>query len=334
MRARTLGFCAVALLTTACGLRPWTPSVSVAFWAEDVPEAQITTLPSSAELASRWQLAPTDPWARWGKSTLVSSPDALGPSAPLPDIKKLEVIGKAEAAAVRLAAAGLPKDTLFMVDLRGAATCAFTSRLSRESATPVAPVLTFANWPANDAVVPAEETLAGLVAYTPRLPAPPIDSDVAMPSTPVFMLDAWRLAYRFDDPGSDYDNRYMLMPGDLPDAAALAERGIKRVIYVVEDLDDAEVEEDDLAYTFQQWENAGVSIHIIDLDFVEKLRVGVEPEVAYRPVRYHPRARWTIVDDPIFYARARAGFGMAYGRPSFYGPGHGGSGGGFRGSGG
>ncbi len=329
MRARSLGFCAVALLTSACGLRPWTPSVSVAFWAEDVPAARITQVPSSAALAARWQLAPTDPWAKWGKSTLVSSADAVGTSAPLPDITKLEVIAKAENAAVRLAAAGLPKDTLYMVDLRGAATCAFTARLSRESATPVAPVLTFANWPANDAVVPAEETLAGLVAYTPRLPPPPIDSEVAMPSTPVFMLDAWRLAFRFDDPGDDYDNRYMLMPGDLPDAAALAERGITRVVYVVEDLDDAEVEEDDLAYTFRQYSAAGVSIHIVDLDFVEKMRVGVEPEIAYRPVRYYPRARWTIVDDPYFYARARGGFGMSYGRPSF-GPGSGG----FRGSGG
>jgi hypothetical protein len=38
------------------------------------------------------------------------------------------------------------------------------------------------------------------------------------------------------------------------------------------------------------------------------------------------RDRYTLVDDPVFYGRARAGFGLAFGRP-FYGSGfHGGGG--------
>ena len=47
---RILGV-SVALLAAGCSLRPWTPSVSVAFWAEDVPESRDVALPESATLA-------------------------------------------------------------------------------------------------------------------------------------------------------------------------------------------------------------------------------------------------------------------------------------------
>ena len=36
----------IAVLTGACTLRPFTPSVSVAYWAQDVPAAQQRTVPS------------------------------------------------------------------------------------------------------------------------------------------------------------------------------------------------------------------------------------------------------------------------------------------------
>ena len=62
---------------------------------------------------------------------------------------------------------------------------------------------------------------------SPRLP-PAARQDV---SRPVFLLDAWRLAYRFDDPGDEtYDNRYILTAGDLPDVETLRARGIERVV--------------------------------------------------------------------------------------------------------
>lgn len=50
-----LGF-SVALLAAGCGLRPWTPSVSVAFWAQDVPAGTEVSLPQSTELACAWQV--------------------------------------------------------------------------------------------------------------------------------------------------------------------------------------------------------------------------------------------------------------------------------------
>jgi hypothetical protein len=318
---RRIGIVPVALFGVGCSaLRPWTPSVSVAFWAEDVPEASEVSLPTSPELAARWQVAPESPWARYHKGTLISSVDPMAGHATLPDVRRLEVAAKADAAAAHVARAGLPSDTLWLLDLRGAASAAFVARLSRDAKEPIAPVVTFNNWPAADGIVPADETLAGLLAFPPRLPAP----EELRNAHPVFLLDSWRLAYRFDDPGDMFDNRYMLMPSDLPDAEALRAAGITRVVYVVEDLDDAEVEEDDLNASFRAWQAAGIGIHIVDLPFLETIAPPVngiwQADWATRlaPRGYWVRERYTLVDDPVFYTRARGGFGLAYGRPFIY----------------
>ena len=317
---RILGI-SVALLASGCSLRPWTPSVSVAFWAEDVPEGRDVSLPQSIELARSWQV-PTDvAWSRYSKGTLMSAVDSMGGVATLPDVRSLEVASEAEAAAANVARVGLPAGTLWLLDLRGAASCAFAARLSREAREPVASVVTFNNWPAEDSVVPADETLAGLIAFSPKQPPPDAKS-----AHPVFLLDSWRLAYRFDKPDdSTYDNRYMVMQGDLPDAATLHAQGITRVVYVVEDLDDAEVEEDDLHASFSAWQAAGLGIHMVDLAFLAGIPASgdgaLRADWAARlaPQAYWVRDRYTLVDDPVFYGRARAGFGLAFGRPFFYG---------------
>ena len=339
MRRRVLGL-SVALLAAGCGLRPWTPSVSVAFWSQDVPAGRDVALPQSAELARAWQVPSDLAWSRYGKGTLASAVDPMGGSATLPDVRALDVVAQAESAASHVARGGLPANTLWVVDLRGAASCAFAARLSQQAAEPVASVLTFNNWPADDSVVPADETLAGMIAFPPKQPA--ADATTAHP---VFLLDSWRLAYRFDTPPDGaYDNRYMLMPGDLPDAETLRAQGITRVVYVVEDLDDAEVEEDDLNASFRAWQAGGVPIHMVDLDFLENVPAPkdgtwqVDWTARLSPERYVVRERYTLVDDPIFYGRARAGFGFAFGRP-FLHPGYRGSGGyggsrGYGGSGG
>jgi hypothetical protein len=315
---RILGI-SVALLAAGCGLRPWTPSVSVAFWAEDVPAGREVTLPKSTELARAWQVPGDVAWSRWSKGTLMAALEPMGDAATLPDVRTLEVVGVAEAAAANVARGGLPADTLWIVDLRGAASCAFAARLSRDAREPVASVVTFNNWPANESVVPADETLAGLLAFPPQ--QPPSDAKSAHP---LFLLDSWRLAFRFDKPSDEtYDNRYMLMPSDLPDIETLHAQGITRVVYVVEDLDDAEVEEDDLNATFRAWQGAGLGIHMVDLAFLTDVPAPVDGSwrvdwtQRLAPQGYLVRQRYTLVDDPIFYGRARAGFGLAYGRPLF-----------------
>ena len=321
---RALRIIPVAILGVGCGhLRPWTPSVSVAFWSEDVPDVTEWTLPSSADLAAQWTMLPQSPWARFHKGTLIASVDPMAGRASLPDVRRLEVAAEADAAAAHLARVGLPSNTLWIVDLRGAASAAFASRLSRDAKEPVAPVVTFNNWPANEGIVPADETLAGLLAFPPRLPPP--EETAIRNAHPVFLLDSWRLAYRFDEPEDGaFDNRYMLMPADLPDVEMLRAQGITRIVYVVEDLDDAEVEEDDLNASFRAYQAAGIGIYIVDIDFLKTVPPPVngtwQTDWAMRlaPRNLWVRERYTLVDDPLFYSRARGGFGLAFGRPFIY----------------
>ncbi|MDB4995593.1 MAG: hypothetical protein JWM74_3025, partial [Myxococcaceae bacterium] len=228
----------------------------------------------------------------------------------------------------RLASTGLPHDTLFVVDLRGAASVAFGASMSRWWHERVANVLTFNNWPADDELIPAEETLAALVAMQPILPQGAPDS----PSVPVFLLDAWRLAFREDTIDDQVtDNRYMLTTADFPSAAVLRQRGITRVVYLVEDLDDTELVEDDCHATFAAWQESGIALYMTDLSWALKNvsrdeRFGEnlsDKRIAIQP-------RMTLADDPRFYVRAHGGFGGIYGRPwgASFGPGYGGGHGG------
>ena len=314
----------LALLSSACAGQPWTPSVPVAFWSEPVPDGrEMLGDIHDIDLLGRWSLPATDPWAPYQKVTLLTALADMEPGTRLPDTNALEVVQRARVCAHRVATAGIPRGTMFVVDLRGAASVAFGAELSRASASPVSLVLTFNNWPAQDEVVPAEEALAALVADAPR---------AAGPGSPVFLLDAWRLAYRFDqaDPDS-VDNRYAVT--DLPSAEVLALAGINRVVYLVEDLDETDVEEDDLNGVFGAWQASGVRIAMMDLDLSIALR---DWDDATSSALLDVRPRHVILDDPGFYVRARGGFGGIRGTPGragghahwggsgFHGGGHGG----------
>jgi hypothetical protein len=194
-------------------------------------------------------------------------------------------------------------------------------------------VPTFNNWPAEDELVPAEETLAALTTFSPRA------ADGNPAARPVFLLDAWRLAYRFDEPGEDtYDNRYILSTSDLPDVETLRAHGIRRIVYVVQSLDDATVEEDDLHVPFTEWERAGMPIAMVDLDRLEQPILADRWDGIWVDYGYVCEPRITLIDEPHFYIRARGGFGGIHARPSpvhagggwtghgGYGGGHGGGG--------
>jgi hypothetical protein len=296
----------IAILSTACAARPFTPSVSVAYWSEEVPGSVQAPTTRPSEAIGRWQLPTSDPWSRYTKLTLLGSLDADASHLELPDVMRLDVVQRAERAAAALASAGLPSDTLWMVDLRGPASVAFGAALTRLAREPVSPVLTFNNWPAENELIPAEETLAALLLLTPKMPA----GGVA--GRPVFLLDSWRLAYRFDAPDEEvYDNRYVLNPTDLPDAETLRAQGITRVVYIVDSLDDTDTEEDDLHEVFLAYQAAGVSLHLVDLTWAEG-RVSSAPAplpVALGDQVFVVRERVTILSSPIFYNRARGGFG-------------------------
>jgi len=310
MIRRALALSPVAAFATGCVTEPMTPSVDVTNWAQE-PAVRATTLPSRDEVMRRWQLAPGDPWAPYAKYTLVSAIDSMpGANIELPDVNSLDDVLRARAAAIRVAQEGLPPGTLFVVDMRGAASVAFGVTLSRATGGQVSLVPTFNNWPADGELVPAEETLAAMASMAPH-----VDPNV-QGTTPVFLLDAWRLAYRLDSPGDDtYDNRYILTPSDLPDAATLRARGIVRVVYVVQNLDDTSVEEDDLHTSFMEWQSGGIPISMVDLDVLERPLPPQGWGVVFDDDVLVVVPRVLIIDEPGFYVRAHGGFGGIHARP-------------------
>ena len=305
----------IAIFSGACTIRPFTPSVSVAYWPQDVPPVVQATLPDAASAIARWQLPPENAWSRYEKYTLLSSLDSVPLAAEIPDVRYLELVREAECAAGHVAAAGLPPNTAWVVDLRGAASVAFGTTLSQQSATPVAPVITFNNWPAEEEVIPAEETLGALLEFQPRLP-----SATDARTTPVFLLDAWRLAYRLNEVEDSFtDNRYALSTADLPDPDTLRAQGITQLIYVVQSLHDTEIEEDDLNEIMVMYQNAGIELIMLDLPGLCGMQDSSPGAYDWRPIfvqrAFRATPRTVLMQQPNFYERSRGGFGGVHAGP-------------------
>jgi hypothetical protein len=297
------------------------PSIAAYDWSA-VPPPRPMTVPSSSEVAAWWMLTARNPWAPFQKATLLAALEAAECPRELPDVEQLDEVKRARAAAEQLAQEGLPEGTMWVVDLRGAASVAFGAALSDKSQTPVSAVMTFHNWPATNETVPAEETLSALATMHPRQPK---GSDGG---SPVFMLDAWRLTHRYDRPDQEAtDNRYMLTPSDLPLPELLQTHNIRRVIYVVDSLDDSQAEEDDLHEIFATYQKAGIDVAISDLAELTAIAQARPAMPYYGQTLVIDPARPLLVDDPSFYHRARGGFGgtnviysVNFGLSGAYGP--------------
>lgn len=312
MRTRSALLVPPVLLATGCvATRPPTPAVSISYWSGP-PESAQMVLPSRADALRRWQLSPGDPWSPYAKYTLLTALAAAPEAVTLPDPLKVDDVDRASLAGQQLGHGGLPPGTIFIVDMRGAASVAFGVALSRTAHQPVSLVPTFNNWPGDDEVIPAEETLAALAMMWPRPPPPS-----AEPPSPVFLLDAWRLAYRFDEPDEGaYDNRYILTSADLPSAEALQARGIDRVVYVVSSRQATTLEEDDVHATFFEWQRSGLPIAMVDLDRLERPIYEDEWDQIFVEDAFVVLPRVTLLEEPGFYILARGGFGGIYAHPS------------------
>lgn len=313
------------LFSGSCVTGPYTQSTNFLARAEDVPGARSVLLPPFTDAYAAWQLPPQNPWARYHKATLLASLEDTPTEGLLPDVSELEIVRRAREAGAVLALAGLPADTMWVLDLRGAAAVALGTTLSHQAQAPVSLVLTFNNWPAPEELVPAEETLSALVSMRPRPPDP-----FAAGSRPVFLLDAWRLAYREAQPDDEvFDNRYVLNAGDLPGPEVLRLQGIRQVVYVIESRGEDTVEEDDLHAVFLAYQQAGITLALVDLSDLLQLADGTPPQPWLGRHGLYVRLRSTLLGSPSFYARAHGGFGGPHARPSHFG--HFGFGGGFRG---
>ncbi len=335
MLARTTASLTIpAILLTACATtRPGAlaqvpPSASVPQWDEMAAPKRMYA-PSMDEIAARWLLPQSSPWAAYDKMTLLAALGSTDRVIELPNVSELDVVLDAQRAAEVVARVGVP-NALWVVDLRGAASVAFAASLSQASSQSIAPVLTFNNWPAQDELVPAEETLAALVSMQPRLPTSEADHGI-----PVFLLDAWRLAYKNERPDDETtDNRYMLTPSDLPAPEVLLSRGINSVMYVVENLAVTTTEEDDLHETFAAYQESGITITMVDLRWLFALDNPARWDERRERNRLIIEPRVTLLQDEHFYRRAHGGFGgvQVYsgggGHGFGAGIGHGGHGGG------
>jgi hypothetical protein len=296
-------------------------------------------LPNSSLVASRWRLPTEDAWGRYSKVTLLSALDRLAPGSQLPEVTQLDVVRAAADAAYHASQMVMPPGVMLLVDLRGAASVAFGATYSLRARRPTSPVLTFNNWPDENGFVPAEETLAACVQFAPKIETwvqTTGPSGQAFERQPVFLLDAWRLAFRDDEVDDDvYDNRYGLTQADLPTAETLRDAGITRLLYVVESLDDTDKEEDDLNAMFQSYQAAGIGLYMVDLAFLRKLESSSDWGRLFAARAIWAKPRETVVTQPWFYQRSLGGFGGWHARPLRIGPFFSGSGGGgLRGGGG
>jgi len=225
-------------------------------------------------------------------------------------VSELEVVQRAEVSAGLLAEAGLPPGTMWVVDMRGAASVAFGARLSSRLSGKVAAVPVFANLPSERELTPASEVLAALVSMPPDTGAP-------KGSTPVFLLDAWRRAY-LDDAFDGYDdNRYSLSARDFPNAQKLRAEGIRQVIYLVEDARDITSEEEDVRLLFASYREAGIPILMVDLEDLRHVsappvwdpRMGTQVTIwgpGYAPVGDPLYRSYSSTYDPFYFTRPRA----------------------------
>ena len=305
---RLIPFAPMVILSGACAFHEPTTAL---YTGAGEPDTHALPIPANRGAIEAWRLPDESPWSRYQKLTLLTYLETEPPLVPMYDVRGVDLVRRTSHVAAHLATVGLRPDTLWIVDLPGPAAVAFGAALSELSPIPIAPVITFNNWPAENEVVPAERTLSALVSMWPK----PLDAK-ASGAVPVFLLDSSRLWERDLPPSEEaIDNRYALLPSDVPDAPTLQAMGITHVVYLVGDRTETPREEDDLHERALEYQNAGLGLSLVGLTDIERLgTAGNFTEIwARTPLIVLPRS--TVLTDPAFYARARGGFGGVHAAP-------------------
>ncbi len=147
-----------------------------------------------------------------------------------------------------------PEETFFIADLPGPEAVAFGAGMA--GGVDVAP--DFENWPHPLGVVRSHETLAALIYYAALMEERKKKLPASAPA--MVLLDNQRLAAYRDQDGL-FDNRYL---ATVPLAPALRKRGVKHVMYVVENRKQQN-ENDDLNDEFVEYRDAGIKVAILPL---------------------------------------------------------------------
>ncbi len=161
-----------------------------------------------------------------------------------------------------LAAAGGANDLALILDLPGPEAIAAAAGL----ATRWDPVIAIDNLPHPRGVVRTVQTLAAAVYWQPAFTASRATRPAIAP--PVFVLEGDRLA-PYTNQVDRFDNRSVTR---LPDAAALRQLGVGKILYVrYPTVLAANGEADDLVDDLIAWTEAGIDVRHLDFNAVEAI---------------------------------------------------------------
>jgi hypothetical protein len=200
------------------------------------------TVISSEECFAAW--APDDSvWSEWAKPVAFVHPSQVMPAEPIDD---------ARLPAIR---SPLTSDSTVVVDLAGADAVYAGLVLAERGYVPV-PLFNGTSGPS--AVIDVTPITAALGGGALRLKARP----PGRLWPPAFLLDARRNLPADPQPGS-YDNRWVVLPQDLPSGAFLASRGIRGATLLQRD---GLAIRSDLAHVLRRWQDNGIVVRVVDLE--------------------------------------------------------------------
>jgi hypothetical protein len=183
-------------------------------------------------------------WSEWAKPVVFTQDGGVSSETPL--------------APASIDIPGLPEawgQSALIVDLPGVESVTVGLMLAQQGFRPV-PLYNGTAGP--NAVLDVDALGAALGAAVSILRAHALKSD----APPAFLLDAQRMTpLGAGEPGR-YDNRWIVLPQDFPSATRLLANGIKSVTVIQrEGLAPAQ----DLAHVLRRWQDAGLTLAIIDL---------------------------------------------------------------------
>jgi hypothetical protein len=209
-------------------------------------------------------------------------------------------------------------ETLFIADLPGPEAVALGAGLAGWADL----IPGFDNWPHPYGVVRSHETLAALLYYTAHVQAQKTPEG----APGLLLLDSQRLT-PYTDANNQFDNRYLAA---MPSAAALQQRGVKNIMYIVPSREQQE-ESDDLNADFVTYKDAKINVVLFPLSDLQRVTEQVP--------KTNPDGTTRTVSETRYYygggLGSHLGFLMLYSflapRPVVYYPGPMGGGPGFGG---
>lgn len=156
-------------------------------------------------------------------------------------------------------------ETFFIADLPGPEAVAFGAGLAGWADL----LPGFENWPHPYGVVRSHETLAAMLYYASYIQ----ERKKQLPESPpaLLLLDSNRLA-AYTDADTQFDNRYL---ATVPSPAALRQRGINNIMYIVPTREQTE-ESDDLNDDFVAYKDAHLKVVIFPLNDIKQVVETVE----------------------------------------------------------